>query len=72
MQRVRDSQKGDIVRLGIEDNGKGFGPTAPHNSFGLPGMRERVLAVGGDFSVMSSRHKGVQILAKFFINPAGE
>ena len=38
---------GDVLRVRIRDNGPGPSPDAPAGSHGLPGMRERAVAVGG-------------------------
>jgi signal transduction histidine kinase len=38
----------DVLRVRIRDNGPGPSPDAPAGSHGLPGMRERAVAVGGD------------------------
>lgn len=45
----------DLVRLTVQDNGKGFDPhtRSRQGSFGLLGMRERVLALRGRFSIAS-------------------
>lgn len=45
----------DLIRLTVQDNGKGFDPHATNRrgSFGLLGMRERVLALNGRFDIAS-------------------
>jgi two-component system sensor histidine kinase UhpB len=58
----------DSLVLSVEDNGKGMDTEAATEGFGLAGMRERVLAVGGEFSIDSAPGKGVQIKASFPIN----
>jgi signal transduction histidine kinase len=58
----------DSVMLTIEDNGKGMASRLPTNGFGLPGMRERVLAEGGHFSVDDSCEKGMRLKAHLFVN----
>ena len=57
------------INLTIKDNGKGFDPNVCTNGFGLPGMRERVLAAGGNFSVHGSREQGMRLEAQLLINP---
>ena len=57
------------INLTIKDNGKGFDPNVFNNGFGLPGMRERVLAAGGNFSVHGSREQGMRLEAQLLINP---
>lgn len=47
------------LRVRIEDNGVGFNVTdAPTGRYGLRGMRERVLALGGEFNVESDAGRG--------------
>jgi signal transduction histidine kinase len=52
--RVRLDRSPDRVAVAVEDNGHGTGDdvrqTGPHEGMGLRGMRERVRALGGDFS----------------------
>ncbi|MGD9000645.1 MAG: PAS domain S-box protein, partial [Granulosicoccaceae bacterium] len=48
----------DRLNIVIEDDGKGMDPDQPTNGFGLVGMRERILAVGGEFNIDSSPGKG--------------
>ena len=51
----------ESLLLTVEDNGKGMDTEALTEGFGLAGMRERVLAVGGKFNIHSSPEKGVRI-----------
>lgn len=55
----------DFVYLKIEDNGKGFNPKHNSTGFGLQGMRERTIALGGQFRVISTPKGGCQIMALF-------
>lgn len=41
------------LELHLEDNGRGFDPTAPSSGFGLRGMRERVELAGGQLEIHS-------------------
>jgi signal transduction histidine kinase len=58
----------DVIRLSIEDDGRGF--TAPSNTsdlarigkLGLLGMKERAELVGATFEVLSTRGRGVSIV----------
>ena len=54
------------VRVEVEDNGIGFDPTRVDRShrspFGLLGMRERAILLGGTFAVESTPGKGTKIL----------
>lgn len=46
----------------IQDNGKGFDITENTTGFGLQSMRDRTLAVGGEFKINSSPGAGCQIM----------
>lgn len=50
------------VQLQIQDNGQGFDPEGNTTGFGLQGMRERTLALGGDFQLFSQPGQGCQLL----------
>lgn len=54
---------GNILRVEVHDSGKGFDPQAHacKESFGLPGMRERALALGGDFNIVSVQGQGTTV-----------
>lgn len=64
---VRVRTDGNIVRLRIEDRGRGFDPQvvvkAPRSS-GLIGMRERVRLLGGRMTIESSPVIGTKIIAE--------
>lgn len=51
----------DSLLLTVEDNGKGMDTGAATEGFGLAGMRERVLAMDGQFNIDSYPEKGVRI-----------
>jgi signal transduction histidine kinase len=53
----------DCYLLEIQDDGKGFDPhTRPKlGSFGLLGIQERVLMLGGEYSIESSPGRGVKL-----------
>jgi signal transduction histidine kinase len=55
-------ESGNIV-LEIRDNGCGILETDMQKpkSFGLRGIRERVLSLAGDFSIVPAEHGGTQI-----------
>lgn len=65
--RVEYSFEGRRSTLKISDDGKGFDlPTHPTSftrtgHFGLFGMRERAMLVGGHLSIISARDKGTQV-----------
>ncbi|MGD9170048.1 MAG: PAS domain-containing protein [Candidatus Thiodiazotropha sp.] len=61
---ILKSQDG-IILLEIRDDGKGFDPSAVQpNAFGLVGMRERMLAVGGELEVISESMRGTRIISR--------
>jgi signal transduction histidine kinase len=53
------------LTLTIQDNGRGFEPMQTTTGFGLQGMRERTLAIGGHFEIITAPTKGCCIVAKF-------
>ena len=52
------------LHLTIEDDGRGFDPTALSPRLGLAGMRERLLLVGGQLNIESSPSSGTTIFAR--------
>ena len=55
-------QKGDECLLEVRDDGRGFDPVVIRKkSFGLAGMKERVLMLGGELDVTSSPGNGTVI-----------
>lgn len=58
--RVND----DMITVRIEDDGKGFDPSKVQNnkSFGILGMKERVLSLGGTFDLSASPGAGTKIM----------
>ena len=57
---IRVGQSGDDICVEIEDDGKGFDPVtmSAKVSFGLMGMKERAMAVGGSVEISSSPSQG--------------
>jgi len=53
--------QGHMIHLSIEDNGKGFNPTQNTTGFGLQGMRERAIALGGQLNIHSKSGTGCSI-----------
>ena len=60
----------DSLLLTVEDNGKGMDATFTTEGIGLHSMRERVIAVGGDFAIKSTKGEGTRIEARLPINIA--
>ena len=52
-----------LVRLTVEDNGRGFDPDhqPARPGWGLPGMRERAALIGGQVAVSTAPGRGVRI-----------
>lgn len=58
----------DALVLCVEDNGKGFDPDQVTKGLGLLGMRERAIAVGGEFFLVNTSGLGVRIEARLPLN----
>ncbi|HYL40448.1 MAG TPA: GAF domain-containing sensor histidine kinase, partial [Candidatus Binatus sp.] len=61
------------ITLAVEDDGRGFDPTARRvaGHFGLSNLRDRAAAVGGDAKIESAPGKGTRIIVSLPI-PEGE
>lgn len=70
---VEIAHRNDNLCVEISDNGKGFDPVTSTNrkSFGLLGMRERAIALGGNITVISTLARGtvVSLLIPQNLNP---
>jgi signal transduction histidine kinase len=66
-------QKGSDYLLEVRDDGRGFDPAKiGKKSFGLAGMKERVLMLGGELDVTSSPSHGTSIKVQLpFLKVAG-
>ncbi|WP_256497868.1 sensor histidine kinase [Sinobaca sp. H24] len=65
MVRVNLEVRNDFVTALIKDNGKGFETEkSKENSFGIVGMKERVLALNGEMRVQSEPGKGTTVIIK--------
>ncbi|TAF07860.1 MAG: sensor histidine kinase, partial [Nostocales cyanobacterium] len=58
----------EVVKLIIADNGKGFDVTQNTTGFGLQSMRDRTLALGGEFTINSAPGAGCQIIVIIPLN----
>ncbi|HJZ98103.1 MAG TPA: two-component regulator propeller domain-containing protein [Candidatus Solibacter sp.] len=71
--RIRLSFGSAALRLGIEDDGCGFVPSAKQlvadGHFGILGMRERMEQIGGSLEVLSNAGKGTIIGALLPLRP---
>jgi PAS domain S-box-containing protein len=52
------------VRVEVADNGRGFDPGSVREGFGISGMRERILALGGRFRINSEVDEGASVMAE--------
>lgn len=57
----RPSPTGGKLRLVVRDDGVGLEVAAPHAGFGLLGMRERVLSLGGSLQIRSPHGCGTRV-----------
>ena len=57
----RQWPNGEMLRLVIRDDGVGMDVHKPHRGFGLLGMRERVLTLGGWFQITSEPAGGTRV-----------
>ncbi|QPJ66040.1 MAG: GAF domain-containing protein [Candidatus Nitrohelix vancouverensis] len=60
---VQFVKNGSSLTLTVKDDGKGIEPSRMYNSnsFGLTGMRERVMEWGGEFSISGTPGEGTQV-----------
>jgi signal transduction histidine kinase len=71
--KVRLRREGGRALVSVEDDGRGFDPTAAPASghFGLTTMRERMQIVGGEFSVESAPGQGTRVVVSLPAEVAG-
>ena len=64
---VQVFREGDRIRVAVMDDGKGIGPGKAEDpaSTGISGMRERIRAFGGDFTISRGQGKGTAVAATF-------
>jgi signal transduction histidine kinase len=55
----------NVIEVKIKDNGKGFDVTQLPTGFGLQGMQERTLLLGGKLTINAAPDRGCQIRAIF-------
>jgi len=72
---VRVARSARYVSLSIQDDGRGFDPVtldeaAARGHLGVPGMRERILARGGQFRLTSSPGRGTTVEVELDVPPA--
>lgn len=59
--RVRLAYRDAAVAVSVADDGPGFDPEAPCSGFGLRGTRNRVVGLGGTFTVDSAPGRGATV-----------
>lgn len=67
---VQLSRHSDVLDITVEDNGKGFDPSAERKGMGLDSMERRVKELGGNMHISSALGKGTYIYIEF--NLAGK
>jgi signal transduction histidine kinase len=68
--RLGVDQRADHVEISVEDDGRGFEPSAASEGFGLTGMRERAVLAGGHLSVSSAGGGPTCVTAVLPVPPA--
>ncbi len=61
---------GNTIEVGVSDTGSGFETETVAKSssgLGLPGLRERIESIGGQFEIRSAIGQGTQLIARFSI-----
>jgi PAS domain S-box-containing protein len=71
--RISLTEHSDHYLLEVEDDGVGFDPKAQHHkSFGLIGIEERTLMLGGELKISTTPGKGTKIMARIPLHIATE
>ena len=68
--QVGKTPQGEMLQVTIQDNGKGFNPAQTTTGFGLQGMQERILALGGHFMLTAAPFAGCRVEASFPLTPS--
>jgi len=61
---VRLSRTDDYLTFEVADDGKGFDPVAASRGSGLPGIADRLAALGGDLTVRSAAGDGTTVAGR--------
>ena len=71
---IQLARHADYLNVQVRDDGKGFNPAAtPNNkSFGLLGIRERAIALGGHVEVVSAPCQGTKVTIVVPTEPKGD
>lgn len=68
---LRLCMRGERLELQVRDDGRGIAKRATASGYGLVGMRERTLAVGGEFHVTTGPGMGTTVQAALPLTQAG-
>ena len=60
-RRVGVVTEDGVMRITINDNGRGFHPDAAHGGFGLDSMRERAALIGATLAISSQPQDGSRV-----------
>lgn len=55
------ASRGTGLRATVYDDGRGFDPASTRKGFGLPGMEERITALGGELTIESGPGRGASV-----------
>jgi signal transduction histidine kinase len=64
--RIKLESRNDVLQLVVADNGVGISDAklSDHRSLGLLGMKERVVLLGGEFSIQGHPENGTTVTAR--------
>ena len=69
--RIKIDERGESVRVTVEDDGAGFDRAATNEGFGLLGMQERLALIGGTLEVSSTPGQGSRVSASMPVERVG-
>ncbi len=62
--RLEVKSENNVIHIHVEDDGRGFSVNVKTQGYGLAGMRERVLGLGGEVAIKSELTHGTSIMVK--------
>jgi signal transduction histidine kinase len=68
--RVSIDERDGTLTVVVEDDGRGFEPSADHEGFGLLGMHERASLAGGELTIGPGTRGGTRVRAEFPVTRA--
>jgi signal transduction histidine kinase len=69
---VEVTHEGDVLRVRVSDDGRGFDPARDGHAGGVVHMRDRVNALGGSLQVLSGPGEGTAVTALFPLERGGD